>query len=98
MLDYDDSAFYYFSLAVLTFILLPYYYYIVKTIIKGNVDLDWEGVNCETAWFRTLLAQKQVKAKSSIWTRSLLGRIGLGAALSYVWYLNFSYVNTIEGL
>jgi hypothetical protein len=48
MLDYDDSGFYYFSLAVLTFILLPYYYYLIKTILKGNVDLNWEGVNCET--------------------------------------------------
>lgn len=27
MLEYDDSAFYYFSLAVLTFILIPYTYY-----------------------------------------------------------------------
>ena len=27
MLEYDDSAFYYFSLAVLTFTLLPYTFY-----------------------------------------------------------------------
>lgn len=51
MLDYDDSAFYYFSLAVLTFILIPYFYFILRTIISGNIDLEWEGVNCETSWF-----------------------------------------------
>jgi hypothetical protein len=55
MLDYDDSGFYYFSLAVLTFTLLPYYYFLIKTILKGNVDLNWEGVNCETTWFQNLL-------------------------------------------
>lgn len=98
MLDYDDSGFYYFSLAVLTFILLPYYYYLIKTILKGNVDLNWEGVNCETEWFQNLIKSKQVKAKSSIWTKSLLFRIFIAFSLSYVWYLNFSYVNTIEGL
>jgi len=33
MLDYDDSAFYYFSLAVLTFTLMPYWYFTIKGIL-----------------------------------------------------------------
>jgi hypothetical protein len=40
MLEYDDSAFYYFSLAVLTFILLPYTFYQLRTIIVGDVKLE----------------------------------------------------------
>ena len=36
MLEYDDSAFYYFSLAVLTFILIPLTYGILKNIIWGT--------------------------------------------------------------
>lgn len=39
MLEYDDSAFYYFSLAVLTFILIPYTYYQLRTFIKGEITL-----------------------------------------------------------
>lgn len=50
-LEYDDSAFYYFSLAVLTFMLLPFTYYQIKTFFYGSVDLRWKGLNCETPWF-----------------------------------------------
>lgn len=51
MLDYDDSAFYYFSMAILTFITLPYLYFLIKTFLTGSIDLSWDGVNCETTWF-----------------------------------------------
>jgi hypothetical protein len=51
MLDYDDSAFYYFSMAILTFITLPYLYLLTRTFLAGSVDLRWDGVNCETTWF-----------------------------------------------
>jgi hypothetical protein len=51
MLEYDDSAFYYFSLAVLTFILLPYTFFQLRTLIMGDITLEKEGVNCETVWF-----------------------------------------------
>lgn len=45
MLDYDDSAFFYFSLAVLTFTLLPYWYFTFKALTKNQVGAN-EGVNC----------------------------------------------------
>jgi len=51
MLEYDDSAFYYFSLAVLSFMLIPYTYYVIKEMISGSVRLESEGVNCETPEF-----------------------------------------------
>lgn len=98
MLDYDDSAFYYFSLALLTFTLVPFYYFLLRTFIKGNIDLTWEGVNCETKWFNNLLKTKQVEAKKSIWTKALLFRIFVAVFLSYLWVLNYQMVSSIEGL
>jgi hypothetical protein len=43
-LNYDDSAFYYFSLAILTFIILPYTYYLLKRFFYGAINLQTEGV------------------------------------------------------
>jgi len=51
MLEYDDSAFYYFSFSILSFILLPFTYYTLKKMIKGMYDLENEGVNPETPQF-----------------------------------------------
>ena len=98
MLDYDDSAFYYFSMAVLTFVCVPYLYMLAKTFINGTIDLRWDGVNCETSWFQKLLAKKTIDAKKSIWTRALYFRIFVGIFLSYLWYINFMMVCAIEGL
>ena len=97
-LDYDDSAFYYFSLAVLTFILLPYAFSLLKTMIYGEVEVNWEGVNCETKWFQSLLKKKKAEAKKSIWTRGFCFKIFVGLFMGYLWYLNLVHVNSIEGL
>lgn len=93
MLDYDDSAFYYFSMAILTFATVPYLYFLAKTFINGTIDLRWDGVNCETTWFQKLLENKTQKAKKSIWTKALYFRIFVGLFLSYLWWLNFTVVN-----
>lgn len=98
MLDYDDSAFYYFSLALLTFTLVPFLYFLLRTFIKGNVDLAWDGVNCETKWFNNLLQTKKVEAKKSIWTKALLFRVFVALFLSYLWVINYQMVSSIEGL
>lgn len=98
MLDYDDSAFYYFSLAVLTFVLIPYIYFLFKTLFWGDVQIENTGINCETVWFQNLLKSKETKAKKSIYTKSLAFRCMVGAFLSVLWYLNFNLVSSIEGL
>jgi len=36
MLEYDDGAFFYFSLALVTFVALPYTYYLIKSLIYGD--------------------------------------------------------------
>jgi translocation protein SEC63 len=98
MLEYDDSAFYYFSLAVLTFILIPYTYFQLKTLLFGNVSIDSEGVNCETEWFQNLVKTKTQQQKKSIWTRAFIFRIIVGAFFWYLWVQNYKLVSSIEGL
>lgn len=45
LLDYDDSAFYYFFISILTVILVPLTYGIIKTVIKGEVDEEFYNQN-----------------------------------------------------
>lgn len=47
-LEYDDSAFFYFSLAILTFTLMPYWYYTVKAIVASKFNVEKNGVNCQS--------------------------------------------------
>jgi len=45
MLDYDDSAFFYFSLALLTVTLLPFWYFTLQALLKPR-GIDTDGTNC----------------------------------------------------
>lgn len=47
MLDYDDSAFYYFFVSILTVILIPFTYHILKTVVMGEKKFEVIGINCE---------------------------------------------------
>lgn len=98
MLEYDDSAFYYFSLAVLTFTVIPYTLYQIYYLYAGVVDLNNDGVNPETPAFQKMLDAKRKKAKADTWNKATLFRFLVGAFLWYIWYLNFDMVNSIEGL
>jgi hypothetical protein len=40
MLEYDDSAFYYFSISALTFILIPMTWTILSTLIWGEFHVQ----------------------------------------------------------
>ena len=39
MLEYDDSAFFYFSISILTAILLPFTWSLLKSIIWGDTEI-----------------------------------------------------------
>jgi hypothetical protein len=45
LLDYDDSAFYYFFIAILTVILVPLTYGIIKKVIRGEVNEEFNNSN-----------------------------------------------------
>jgi hypothetical protein len=51
MLEYDDSAFYYFSMSLLTTITIPVTYLLFKDMIFGNVDLGLDAKNCKCSEF-----------------------------------------------
>ena len=46
MLEYDDSAFYYFSISLLTVIVIPYTYFLLSYMISGEVEIDTKQLNC----------------------------------------------------
>lgn len=48
-LDYDDSAFYYFFISLLTVFLVPFTLHILKTMVTGEKNIDISGKNCECA-------------------------------------------------
>jgi translocation protein SEC63 len=98
MLDYDDSAFFYFSLAILTFVLVPYWYFTIKTLFTSKFTFDDMAVNCETKWFQDLLKEKRLKSKKSNLDKSMMFKLFVGVFLSYIWTLNLIHVNSIEGL
>lgn len=40
MLEYDDGAFYYFSIAVLTFLLVPFTWSILSSMCWGDITIN----------------------------------------------------------
>jgi translocation protein SEC63 len=96
MLDYDDSAFFYFSLALLSVTLLPYWYFTLKTLLKPKV-IESEGTNCQTKWFQDLIRTKKKNVSQSI-SKGMIFRLLIGIFFTWLWYLNFSHVSSIEGL
>ena len=98
MLEYDDSAFYYFSMALLTCITLPFTYYTVKAVIFGNVHLDMSAKNAKTRAFQKLIATKQVELKRNMWTNHFYFRIFSMVLLLAILYANAVKVMSIEHL
>ena len=47
MLEYDDSAFYYFSIAVLSAILIPMTWSIIRLIIWGEMNIEEFSGQCK---------------------------------------------------
>ena len=45
-LDYDDSAFYYFFISILTVMLVPFTWHILKTMVTGETKINLSGKNC----------------------------------------------------
>eukprot|EP00527_Entomoneis_sp_CCMP2396_P009911 CAMPEP_0198138912 /NCGR_PEP_ID=MMETSP1443-20131203/2287_1 /TAXON_ID=186043 /ORGANISM="Entomoneis sp., Strain CCMP2396" /LENGTH=661 /DNA_ID=CAMNT_0043800869 /DNA_START=245 /DNA_END=2230 /DNA_ORIENTATION=- len=66
MLQYDNSAFYFFAMSILSFYLLPSWYYILSTVYKALMVKD------DSAVARTLTEKKkadQLKIERQGWTK-----------------------------
>jgi hypothetical protein len=51
MLEYDDSAFYYFSMSLLACITVPMTLLMLRNIIWGDVDLNLNAKHCTSRDF-----------------------------------------------
>ena len=49
MLQYDDSAFYYFSFSLISFLLIPFTYNLLKSALFGDLRIDEPSGNCQSA-------------------------------------------------
>ena len=98
MLEYDDSAFYYFSISVLTFILIPLTWGIISSLIWGELHIQDFAANCKCSRCTALLAIKKKQAKAQTFKGSFYFRVMVAAFFWYLWYLNANVVSQIESL
>jgi len=59
-LDYDDSAFYYFSFAILTIFLVPYTLYALSQMLYGEKKGTLRGKNCQCSHCKSVLEERKV--------------------------------------
>jgi hypothetical protein len=98
MLEYDDGAFFYFSMSLLTFIALPYTYYLLKSLLFGDNHLEEFSSNCKCTSCMALIQVKKKMIAANRFTRSVFFRCLVGAFLWYIWYLNYMKVSTMKPL
>ena len=59
-LDYDDSAFYYFGLAMLLIVLLPLTWLLVlKPVFKGEIRINHKIKNCQCSTCTKKIAERE---------------------------------------
>jgi len=98
MLEYDDSAFYYFSMSLLTCIVAPMTFYTIKEILFGNKDLGLDAKNCKCSACQKTIAHKVVDVKRKMWTPNFYFRLLCLALLWMVTVKNFELVSNIKTL
>ena len=95
MLEYDDSAFYYFSISILTAVLLPFTWNLMKSMIWGDTVIE-NSKDSDPSFLKALITLKKREAKSKVYTTSFYFRIMVCAFFWYLWYLNAEMVNSME--
>lgn len=66
MLEYDDSAFYYFSISILTAILVPFTWGIVRSMLWGDVQIDNQKPDDPT-YLKALITLKKKEARNKVY-------------------------------
>ena len=95
-LDYDDSAFYYFFIAILTVFLIPFTLHILKTMVFGESTLSLVGRNCECSICKQKL-DKRKKIHRKSWIRfGFFFKVAICGSLWFVWYLTANEVSQIK--
>lgn len=98
-LDYDDSAFYYFSMSMLMVVLLPATWYMVlKPVLFGETSINYALKNCTCKICIDRLKKREVLYSYSWLTKWFLLRIVILAYFWYLCYLCYDIVKDIEPL
>ena len=98
MLEYDDSAFYFFSIAVLSAIVVPMTWSILSLMIWGDVQVETISGGCQCVRCKAMLTIKKKQARSKIYVKSFYFRVFVAGFFWYIWYLNAQMVQSIENL
>lgn len=98
MLEYDDSAFYYFSISVLTAVLIPITWNILSTLIWGEIQIEDLPARCKCAKCSALFQVKKSTARKMAFNSGFLFKVMVAAVFWYIWFLNADMVTSIEAL
>lgn len=97
-MDYDDSAFYYFFVSILTVILIPFTFHILKTVLFGETRIELKGVNPECDRFKEIYA-KRAKIYKKTWMRTgFYMKVVFVLFLWFLWYLTAEQISRIKPL
>lgn len=97
-LEYDDSAFYFFSMAVLSFVVVPFTLYLLWTAWAGEVALERLPATCQCSRCNALHALKKKEASSGVFKKGFYYKILVAGFLWYLWYLNYQTVSSLENI
>ena len=98
MLEYDDSAFYYFSISLLTFVLVPLTWSLFRSIVWGDITIESFKSACQCSRCLAMIKIKKNQARKQAFTGSFYFKLMVAAFLWYIWFLNAQVVNSLENL
>lgn len=98
MLEYDDSAFYYFSISILSFLLFPATISMLYSIYTGSVKIDDFSGQCKCQRCTALVTVKKRESRSSIFNKGFYFKAIVAAFFWFIWIKNFQMVMSIEAL
>ena len=81
MLEYDDSAFYYFSISVLSFLLFPATISMLYTLYTGVVKVENFTGQCLCNWCSTLIRAKKRESRASVFNKAFYIKLIIAAFL-----------------
>lgn len=96
MLEYDDSAFYYFSLALLAFATVPLTIHVLRKILFGDARLNASLANCKCSLCEAKMKCRSAALRSSFLNRAFAVKVIVMITLWWLCYLNVEKVNSIE--
>lgn len=96
-LDYDDSAFYYFSVAMLTIVLVPTtYVMLIKPVIFGDdLSINYSIKNCECETCVKRMQTRASKYRFSWFDRYFLFKL---LALGFLWFVCYQCFDIVKDL